>query len=398
MLWSLALCLALLALPFLFMVAATVTQGRLLARWRASSVPLEVGAGAFVRDAVLRQGLLVQVGLQPPELGGGDGYWSGPCVIALAPDTSADRTPIGWAIAAHELGHASVAASQPSWQRWGPRVRTLGDWSGRAFLALAAVGWLCRWETGWALAGGAALLAAVFASVVAWDEARASVRGFEHATGDPRLGQAEVVKRALGAGLSVYVAGALGRWVVLALWPLTHGALLAETPSLSGSPGVLLAAALALPFLVLRGAQVVAQVAVPRPPRSVFRLLSAADEEARWSFLAGVATAVCVVAVARPSGGGLETWLAALALLPAAGPVAALGQLPLVLPLALLLRWRRAPQGDPRLERWRREDRSASAPVLEALVDEAQAPRWSALLHLSFVPFLAVAFAHMLAG
>lgn len=319
--------------------------------------------------------------------------------MALSSSTWRRASPTAWAIAAHELGHAITTGRRRSLDTWLPVLRLAADWAGQGFAAVLVVGVMASSSLALWVAPILLAVATVLHGLVWVDELNASWLGWTLLRDDDRLGpeHRQEVRGALALSGGVYGAQVFGRLGVLAAWPWLAPHLAAlELPLpwwLSGMGSWLFA--MAIPVLVLRAAWGLSQTISPDPVRSAFRLASLQDVEARWDFLAGMSMAMLVLALhPRLSHEGGLLALTALAAVPAVGPVAGLGRLPVLLPVLVALGWaRRRGASDGVTQRWSQGEPvpSIDAAPEAVLAFFADPPLWvraSRLLYLSFLPLL----------
>ena len=382
--------------PFLASVVVAVAQ-QLWAGPEREDLP--IGAGTWAVNAVRDHHIDVDVGLQPDHAGG-DGYWPGARLVALSASTWRRASPTAWAIAAHELGHAITTARRRSLDTWLPVLRIAAEWAGQGFAAVLVVGLMASSELALWVAPALLAVASLLHTLVWADELHASWLGWKLLREDTRLddGHRAEVRGALALSGGVYGGQVLGRLGVLVAWPwlVPHlAALELPLPWWIGGMGSWLFA-MAIPLLVLRAAWGLSQTVSPDPIRSAFRLATLQDVEARWNFLAGMSMAMLVLALypRLAHEGGLLA-LTALAAVPAVGPVAGLGRLPVLLPVLVALGWaQRRGASDGVTQRWSQGEPvpsldAAPEAVLQFFADPPLWMRASRLLYLSFLPLLA---------
>lgn len=332
------LLLVVLALPSILSGIALVAHHR---GARARGPWLALPAGPWLEGLIGRTGIRVRLDVQPD--GTPDAYWPESGTIGLSARTWGGCRATHWAIAAHELGHASNAV-HPVARRVLPAMRFASAWGWRLFAAAALVAALGTLEAlPYALV--ALVVSAVAGGVVAGEEALASVRALAWVEADPRVrGEARAVARAatVGAG-SAYALAALGQLAVLACWPAV-ARLASGIPAIPRVPPdwALWWWLLLLPFLALRTLHGLRQVVRPEPVDGDLALASVVHRESVLELLTGVGVTVLVAGVHRAGSGEVWALCLVVALAAAIGPVAGLLRLVVVLPaLGLVGRERR---------------------------------------------------------
>ncbi len=400
--------IAVISLPFLLSLVAVLWQRYQLNRLEKEYAPLPVGTGRFVEDVIARKLLPVDVGVHPDPHGGADGYWPGVGFIALTEGTWKKRYPSSWAVGAHELGHSINIGGSAMLETMLPMARLTYTWSGQAFAAMLMVSALYASPTALWAAFVMALVALVGSAVILADEGMASVHGYRLLQEDGRLddSQLEAARESLVGSFSVYLSQFLGRLGIVLCWFGVSGVVSGahQFQVTAASTGAMWMTVVLFPIFVLRIAHVLSQVLAPMPVKSEFRLASVVNEEGRWEFLTGIAVALLVWNMHAVSDHPAFIGAVMLAAVPAVGPVAALGRIPVLLPVLLAVRSLLDEGPDNEIVgQWMREEQvpggsAIPAPVLAFYNRPPLYLRYSWLLKISFLPLLVGLVASLLAG
>ncbi len=387
-----------IALPFLLSLVAVLWQRFTVQRLEREYEPLPIGTGRWVQEVIAEYLMPVDVGVHPDPHGGADGYWPGVGFIALTEGTWQRRYPSAWAIGAHELGHSLNIGGSATRETLLPVARLAYAWSGQAFAAMLVVAALYPSPTALWAAFAMAVFCFAMSAVILWDEGMASRHGYELLQKDGRLdaAQLEAARDSLMSGFSVYLAQALGRLGILLCWFGVHAHILGGAGFQQALPSALATwlAVLTIPILFLRTAHVLTHVFNQSPVVSEFRLATEANTEARWEFLTGMCVAALVWGLHGISDNPVFVATMMLAAVPAVGPVAALGRIPVLVPVVLAVHSLAEDTADNEVVgQWMREEqvpgnRSVPAPVLDFHNNPPLYLRYSWLLKISYLPLL----------
>lgn len=410
--WLLVLLRPVLGLVTATLFAAVRTS---VDRGIAHDLPLNTGDWLRERLRALRLDREVDVLTSPVDQGAVDAYFPGSSFIQLSGETWLRTDAVGWATAAHELGHALNYRRARALHyllvcaRWGSRAA----WTmGIAFvLANVLFGSVPLAQ----LAYGLILVSATLNATVVWDELWASELGMRLLRRDPRLDarQLDGAHMTMGAAFLSYASGLAGTMGVVFAYPRVADLTLAHTvfePAPAPLAGPWLMAAVALSAaLVLRS--LVELHRFLRPPRYA----SASEAEAAMTARTTIDAAWTIPVLAllalvwnQPLGPVFVVAFAIAALpvlqtaLRVLSPALPLVMLPLFLVLMPVLSWM-MPDGDPHdpdplgadlvdevradMERGHQELRAAQ---LRMVNDPPMYMRLGGLVRVAYLPLLVV--------
>ncbi|MBN2797725.1 MAG: zinc metallopeptidase [Deltaproteobacteria bacterium] len=388
--------LVLLSLPFALTAVASGLHA-LTGRWLRVQEPawLSRGAGSWVLEHVGRHPGL-RAGITPDHLGGQDGWWPALRAVGLSRQVWYDHHPQSRAIAAHELGHALLAWRHPWLGTLAEAVRLvhqlLTQAAPAALLVAAIFGEPRLLELGWGLTA----LAAISHAAVLVDEGWASVMGGRLLRESDAARYRRQTLPPMLTALSSYGAGLAGRLLVLWGWaPLTAG--LREGMHLAIDPALAVwLLVMSTPLLLLRGASLIQQVRRPVEIRSSFRLATIAQEEGAWASATGLILGAWALALPSLQGGAGLAGLTVLAAISAMGPLGQLARAVAMVPVAVGVQVLSSGLG---LHPHKVVEPVGATPWLES---ESLLLGWStrvqALLHLAWLPLLAVVWIRLLTG
>lgn len=379
-----------LTLPFLLSMAVALLQQA--SERLHPGAPLGRPAGRWLTEVAAREGVAVRVEVHPHA--GIDAYWPGTGAIGLSQATFCAATPVAWAVAAHELGHAHTSARSRLLADLLPSARLAHTFSFRAFVAALLASLLFARPALLGLAGAMLAVALVASAVVLLDEAQASRFGLALLRREGLPAEAlAVARRSMVGAFGVYAAGSVGD--VAALFTLPAAAELLDgrspppLPAEAWAPGVWLFLAL-VPVLALRAAHLLHQLLRPEPVTSDFRLFTVMQRESQWEFLTGVGVVWLVLGLHDHGQGALFELATVLAVTTAVGPVGGLLRAAVLVPVLVGLGSWGLLSDDDNPPLLLPEARGGdAAPALMALYS---APPWylrvSWAAHLAYLPFL----------
>lgn len=336
--------LALVALPFTAVALASAAHSLGVRHLRHRDPgTLPTAAGVWARDLVEDRfpQVDVSVGVTPDHLGGSDAYWPSLRSVGLSLSTWYDHHPLGWTIAAHELGHVLDAHRWPILSRLSEANRLLLQLSGQVLTAGVLIGVLypTRLAAPVALAG---LITGTLSMVlVLLEELHASRVGMRllrrHSPLRPQhLGAA---RASMTTALAAYASGLAARVALVAWWPTLAEGLRTGPIHYAVNPTLLLWAVVLLsPLLLLRAAQVLTAVSRPQPLGSDLRLAWVTVQEASWATNTALILAVWVALASQTSVGLGLAPLVLLAAVAAVGPLGNLARVVALVPVALGMR------------------------------------------------------------
>jgi Zn-dependent membrane protease YugP len=247
--------LVLAMLPAALLLAVS-TVFHTLQKRLAGADPRELpeAAGPWVRAAADRHGLTdLRIEISPAFTASLDALIPSLRTLVLQPRTWEQRDPVGWAVAAHELGHA-LHVRHPAWSVAFTVGRTAAHALGQLVIAglitILLVGSPTATVATGVLLGGALLSQAV----VLVDEGWASRTAWDLLVQDGRLdaGQLARARWSLLAAFGAHLAATVGLLATAVLWPWmvapVDGPLLPGLPPLPW-PLLIIVAALTLPLV-----------------------------------------------------------------------------------------------------------------------------------------------------
>lgn len=351
-------------------------------------------AGPWIEEQIGAHGWSVAVEIVPAHAP--DAFLPATATLALSEATYGGSRPRDYAVAAHELGHASIAA-RPLLRWLLPGARLVSALAWRLFVGALAISlWLDEWVLE-PLAFGALAASVVATVIVCGDEIVASRQARRWLAADPTVSDLALRRAtsAMRAAGSAYVLGLVGRAALLAVWPALWAALAGADAGgvrALGHLGTWLVL-VTLPVVLIRAGLAVAQVVRPEPVPSELDLWALLQRDSLWeSFAASCVVASLVVTHASLAGPGLAI-AAAVAAASALGQVQTLLAAIVLVPGLVLQRfWRRRPA--PRYA-WRARD-----DVPQAMIAMFSDPPWYLralwLLPLGYLPLAALMFARLL--
>ena len=222
--------------PFLAVVTALAFSVLRTAVDHHTPHDLPAPAGPWLRARVLHQGLQRQIAvLTTPEPGSVDAYFPGSRFIQLTPETWLRRDAVGWATAAHELGHA--LNYRRSW--WVHNALVGARWGARATMSMATGFLLVAILVGsrllLSIAHGLLFIAVAAALLVVLDELWASWIGFRLLRRDARVDSLSLdgATVTMGAAFLSYASNAVAQVALLVAFP-SISALVQRSPVVTG--------------------------------------------------------------------------------------------------------------------------------------------------------------------